>query len=270
MDRWIRMKILIYMIRWKGGIGSIVGDWKSEMEKAGHEVTVISREDDFNGFSFNSGFFKIRKFVKENNFDVLFTQDWSCALPFLFHKNHYCFFHGKGNKFQVIPQWLVNSFMKGRIICADYENSIKFNCHWIAHGMNLGMFKPLGLRRCYLGWIEKGTETITKEEINKMGKKLGIPVLIAKGIPRKKMNEFYNKLSVFVSLPPRVAGCQFSYMEAMASGVPIILGNNNGEGFRYPVDKNINELSPKNYRQFLIDSKLTSEHQTNRLLEVFK
>jgi len=50
------MKILIVLIRWKGGVGRLIESLKPFLEKEGHQVEVISREDDLKGFSAKQSF----------------------------------------------------------------------------------------------------------------------------------------------------------------------------------------------------------------------
>ena len=272
------MKILIYMIRWDGGVGRVMQNIIPLLEKKGHKVKVISREDDLKCFSTIKAFNKIRKIVKKENFDILYTQDWSCALPFLFFKNHYCFFHGHSRRTEFLFQYFVGKMLGHGLITGDVSNSKIFGCPLVPNGVNVKDFKQLNKKRKYLGWINKKTETITKEQIYNLGKKVKIPALIAEKIPPEKMNDYYNKCKIFISLPPKQAGCQLSYMETMASGIPKIIGNMNGEGFKYPFDKiehfkNLEEAIKKakkrNYRKWIVDHNLTWENQVNQFLKIW-
>lgn len=272
------MKILIVLIRWKGGVGRVISNQKRILEGLGHEVKVISREDDLKCFSTKQAFFKLRKEIKKRDYDILYTQDWSCALPFLFFKNHYCFFHGHSRGTEFLFQYLVGNLIGKSLITGDFLNSKIFSCPLIPNGVNLKEFKPLNKKRKYLGWINKKTETITKEQIQKIGKKVKLPVLIAEKILPEKMNEFYNKCKIFISFPPKQAGCQLSYMETMAAGVPKIIGNNNGEGFKYPFEKMenfknvedaIKKAKKRDYRQWIITHNLTWENQAKQLVKIW-
>ncbi|MCR4284922.1 MAG: hypothetical protein NUV97_02660, partial [archaeon] len=97
------MKILILLKRWVGGVGGGVSNISKELKKLGHEVDVIAREEDMKINSFVRSIFPIRKKVlelmKEKNYDIVYTQDWSLAAPLifpypLFWKKHFCMFHG--------------------------------------------------------------------------------------------------------------------------------------------------------------------------------
>ena len=137
------------------------------------------------------------------------------------------------------------------------------------------------LKNCFVVKTEK-TQYQAKTILFATGtkwKKLDIPVLIAKGISPEKMNEFYNKLKIFISLPPKAAGSALSWMEAMAAGVPIIVGNNYGEGFNFPIDKieclsdienTILNAKEKDYRKWLIENNFSWKTHVNKLIKVFK
>ena len=273
------MKILIYMIRWDGGVGRVISEIKPFFEKRGHEVEIISREDDLNCYPIVKSFNKIREIMKTKTYDILYTQDWSCALPLLNFKSHYCFFHGHSVGKEFLFQYAVGKLMKKNLITGDYLNKKIFNCDLIPNGVNIEEFKPLNKERTHLGWINKATETLNKEDVIQIGKNLGLPVFIAEGIKPEEMNNFYNKCKVFLSLPPKQAGCQLSYMEAMSAAVPKIIGNNNGEGFKYPFGKlddsnnikdAIKNTEEKDYRKFIIDNNLTWENQANELMKIWE
>ena len=83
------MKILILIKARGGGHERVMNSIKPLLEQKGHQVEIISREDDLNCFSVKQSFFKLRKEVNKRDYDILYTQDWSCALPFLNYKNHY-------------------------------------------------------------------------------------------------------------------------------------------------------------------------------------
>ncbi len=69
------------------------------------------------------------------------------------------------------------------------------------------------------------------------------------------MNKWYNSLKVFISKPSESAGFNLCWLEAKASGVPKIIGNDNGIG--------INNVHEK-------FKKLTWENNVNRFLQIAK
>jgi len=255
------MKILIVLIKFEkkgvGGVTRVVKNIKQLFEKKGHQVEIISREDDLNCFSVKQSFFKLRKEVNKRDYDILYTQDWSCALPFLNYKNHYCCHHGlTPSKIGRFLQKIVGKVMKERTISVGPPVKKMFpKSNLINNGFNPEEFKDLNKERKYFGWVNKGTEIVTEEEMREMAKEKGLKLSIAKGIPTEKMNEWYNTLKVFASYPPGYVGFNLVWIEAKASGVPVVLGNENGIGI-----KKINE----DWRE------MTWENHVDKLLEAFK
>lgn len=245
------MKILIYMIREKGGVGRVVATTKKELERRGHEVEVISREDDLDWYSTKDSWRLIRKMVKKMDYDILYTQDWSCALPFLFFKNHYCCFHGLEDSSPFL-QYFVGKIMGGRLVVVSdrFKNnfpksSVIYNC------VDDELFFDMKKERKYFGWMERPYQTDYSEE-EKLAKIEGLRTSVAVGIPPEKMNEWYNKLKVFASFPPEYAGFNLSWLEAIKAGVPIVYGNNYGIGI-HNLKKNIDEFCPERQMTKLIN-----------------
>jgi glycosyltransferase involved in cell wall biosynthesis len=244
------MKILILIKRWKGGVGRYVSEVQEELKKRGHEVIVVSREDDMKIFSLKGSIFKIRSYIKacmkmeDSKFDIIYTLDWGMAFPLLypyciFKKEHFCCFQGNDpNTFGRVLQFIVGNKMKDKLIVVGttiYDNFKDANL--IYSGVNTKEFKPLKKKRTHLGWIDKGTEVLNEEDVKKICKRLKIPLLIARDIPHEKMNDFYNQCKIFISLPPESAGFNLCWVEAMASGVPIVIGNDEGIGSQLPINK---------------------------------
>ena len=120
------------------------------------------------------------------------------ALPLLFpypifNKRHFCFFHAtqKGRSFFV--QFLVGMVIRKRLLTGDRINQRRYGATLVATSVNLNYFKPLNKKRTYLGWTNKPSENMTKEQITAIGKKLKIPALIEEKKVPINMNEFYNK-----------------------------------------------------------------------------
>ena len=59
------------------------------------------------------------------------------------------------------------------------------------------------------------------------------------------MNKWYNSLKFFVSLPPKNAGFNLCWLEAKVSGVPNIIGNENGIGIEN-VEKSFDKFTWEN------------------------
>lgn len=289
------MKILIILLRLRGGVGRANSEIADALRKEGHEVDILSREDDLKKYSLTKSIFplrrKVKKLMNEKNYDVIYTQDYSCAIPLimpypLFWKKHFSCFCGIKTgehpylfqKHQKILQKSVGNIMGNKLVVIGDALKERFpKSNLIYRGVNLENFKPLKKKREFLGWVSTDNETISHEEIKEISKKTGLGLIIAKNIPKEKMNEFYNKCKVFVNFP-RTAGFNLAWLEAMAAGVPIIIGNDKGAGKFLPIDKTLSEdrvneivrmiKNPKkiNYRDWLIDNRFTWENKSKELL----
>lgn len=96
------MKILILHRTEEDPTGEFVKKLKNSLEKEGHEVNVISRNEHLNLSSLSSSMEGIKNFVRKKdekeNYDIIYTMDWSMAFPLLFptkslFDKHYCLFH---------------------------------------------------------------------------------------------------------------------------------------------------------------------------------
>lgn len=287
------MKILILLKKWPGGVGGGIKNISKELRKLGHQIDIISREEDLKYFSLISSFFPIRNkiinLMKRNNYDIIYTQDWTLAAPLLFpyplyFNRHYSMFHG--NQFGLIKifQNTIGFLMRKHLLVMAPSLKRRFpNANINYCGVSINQFKPLKLKRKYLGWTQKGTEVITLETIKTLSLKLNLPLLIAKNLPHEEMNKFYNQCKIFISLPPKEAGFQASWLEAMMAGVPTIIGNINGAGELQPFDKvnlgeenNIDHLmsiiknSKKiNYISWVKDNDFSWKRHAKKLIEIF-
>ena len=218
------MKILIVLIKWKGGVGRVVRNQKRELEKLGHKVKVLTREE-------TPDFFIRSKLIE---YDIIFSQDWSIALRLMFRKNHYVCFHGHNPQFlgKVIQQIL--GILKGKklFVVGDTLKERFPKATILYNAVDPKEFYDLKKERKYLGWIKRDYEEITKAGAKSMAEDHGLKLSIAENIPPEKMNEWYNSLKVFVSYPKSFTGFNMCWIEAKASGVPIILGNGNGIGIK--------------------------------------
>ena len=151
----------------------------------------------------------------------------------------------------------------------------------IYRGVNMEEFQPLKNKRDSLGWTFTDNEAISIKEVEEISKNSGLKFLVAKGIPKDKMNEFYNRCKVFLNLP-RTAGFNLAWLEAMSAGVPIIIGNENGAGSFLPIDKVSNQGRFReeigkiigahkriNYRKWLVDKRFSWEEKTEELIKFF-
>ncbi len=182
------MKTLILLKKWEGGVGRVVVEVKEELERRGHYVKTISREEDMKIYSLKNSIFPLRKRVKQlmkkENYYIIYTQDWSMALPLIMpykihKKKHYCCFHGIEPKKNRIFQKIVGKKMKQYLIAVSSKNHKTFKkSHYVPNGVNINTFKPLEKERKYLGWINKDSETISKEQIKKLGGSLYVTTVV--------------------------------------------------------------------------------------------
>ena len=306
------LKILIILIRFPGGVGTSNKEIAEVLRKKGHKVDFLSREDDLGIYSFKSSIFPIRKRVQElmvkNNYDIIYSQDHSMTLPLLIPYPLYPdqVFHAcigiKRSGTQKIIQYLVGRVMnKKTIVINDYNHKRFPKSHLVYRGVNLKRFKPLGKKRVCLGWINKFSEQLDSKIYKKIAKEVGLKPIYAGGsgkskstdkaygktiihsfdkIPDDKMNEFYNKCKVFVNCPTSDAGFNLSWLEAMSSGVKIIIGNEEGAGKILPIYKvnspseikEIVETHKKDfdYRKWIIDNDFTWENCVKKLIKIFE
>ncbi|HUW44056.1 MAG TPA: hypothetical protein VMV95_03805 [Bacillota bacterium] len=96
------MKILLLYRTKDDPTGKFAKNIKDALEKKGCEIDSISRNEDLHIFSLSGSMDGLKNFViekdKENNYDIIYTQDWSIAFPLLFptkilFDKHYCLFH---------------------------------------------------------------------------------------------------------------------------------------------------------------------------------
>jgi glycosyltransferase involved in cell wall biosynthesis len=285
------MRILIILKRWTGGVGVVVQNLKRELEKQNHYVKIISREDDLRVYSLLKSILILRKKIKElmkkENYDIIYTQDWSIAFPLffpypLFRKKHFCCFHGiEPSILGRLFQNLIGKIMHRNLIVVGDVLKAKFpKANLIYNGVDLNLFRPNKKKKRIknsVGFANWPTDEYNFTKIMLAVKKAGKKLIIAKNIPYEKMPEFYNKIETFISLPPRYTGFNLVWFEAMATGVPKIIGNRYGIGKKLPIDKIENfpcledailNAKKRNYRKWLINNKFTWEAHVNKLLNV--
>ena len=250
-------------IRNQGGHGTVVRGLKKELEKRGHKVDLLSREDHFKVYSFSP--MVIREAVRriEDRYDIIYTHDWSLALSLLFpipvcSKKHYSLFHGhQPNKLRFI-QTLVGKFMGKKLFVVGDTLKERFpKATLVYNGVDFDNFKDLKKERNCVGWIKRSYEPRTEEEVEKLAYLNNLKPLCADNIPYEEMNEFYNKCKVFISLPEAFTGFNLCILEAKTAGVPKIITNNNGIGLKFQSQEF--ELSDFSW-----------EKNVDKLLEVWK
>ena len=211
------MKILIFLKKWPGGVGVIIKSIKEELEKRGHKVICISREEDLKLFSSIKNLFWLRKkyteLIKKENPDIIYTQDWSMAFPLLFpfrifKKKHFCCFHGiQPGKGSVIQKIIGNLIGRKLIVVGDSLKKKFPKSVLIYNGIDLEKFKPnkkIKKIKNSVGFVNWKTKEYHYKEIKKAAKSVSKKLIVAENIPYKQMPKFYQKLEYFISLPPKM------------------------------------------------------------------
>jgi len=216
------MKILITLIKWEGGVGRVVRNQKRELERLGHEVKVLTRKQ-------TPDFACLSKMI---DYDIVFSQDWSCALKLLFRKNHYVCFHGHNPaKLGYIIQTIVGKIKRKKLFVVGDSLKRRFpKSTLLYNAVDKEEFYDLNKERKYLGWIKRDYEEITLEQAEEIASLNDIKLSVAEKIPPENMNEWYNSLKYFMSYPKSFTGFNMCWLEALAAGVPEVKGNDHGIG----------------------------------------
>ena len=242
------MKIAIICISLEGGVGRVCREVKKELVKRGHKVKIIERGSSF------SNIWIVRQEIKDEKYDVIYCQDWSCSVGFLFDKKQISCFHGNNPNFGYYIQTLIGRILGKKLIVVGPSLKERFpKSTMIYNGVNTKEFYDLKKPRKYFGCIDKKTEMYSEKDMREEAEEYDLPLLVAKDIPKDKMNEFYNKCEVFASYPPYSGSFNLCWLEARASGVQEVLGINNGIGI-HNID-NLEQFSWNNH--------------VNKLLEIF-
>ncbi|MHA1880870.1 MAG: hypothetical protein ACTSYG_10790 [Candidatus Heimdallarchaeota archaeon] len=239
-------------------MGRVVRNQKRLLEERGHKVQVISREDDLGYYSALSGFFPIwREVCWYQDYDVIISNDWSMALPLIFFQNHYCYFHGHNSqKVGRFIQTIIGRIKGKKLFVVGDSLKKRFPKSMILYnGVDRKEFYDMNKKRKYFGWIKKDGEIVTQTEMENKAKGVNCELSIAENIPPEKMNEWYNRLKYFASYPSKEAGFNLCWIEALAAGVPKVLGNENGIGIT---------KAKENFQEF------TWENNVDKLLEAIK
>ena len=96
------MKIMIVYRTEKDPVGKSVKVIAETLRKSGHIVELVSRNEDLNLQTLSGSMDGLKSFVvkidEKENYDIIYTQDWSIAFPLVFptkilFEKHYCLFH---------------------------------------------------------------------------------------------------------------------------------------------------------------------------------
>jgi len=232
------MKVLIVIKKWLGGVGRYVKEVEKVLEEQGHEVEVISREDDLELYSLKDSIIPLRKEVQRKDYDLLFTHDWSIALPFLDFNDHITIFHGIQSQPTHYLQRFVGGWMgENLIVVSERVKNIYPEATLAPEGVDLEQFKPLndGGRRKAVGFPSNPEPNYKFFEIKDAVEETDYPMYVVRNLDHEKMNEFYNSVETVVSLPPETAGFNLVWLEAMAAGCKVVGTRKAGVGGKLPI-----------------------------------
>jgi len=284
------MKILIFLKKWKGGVGVVVKSVKKELEKRGHKVMCISREEDLKLFSSIKNLFWLRKkyteLIKKENPDIIYTQDWSMALPLIFpykkyNNKHFCCFQGIQPGKGAVIQKIIGYLMGRKLIVVGNSLKKKFpKSILIYNGIDFEEFEPnkkIKKIKNSVGFVNWKTNDYNYEKIKKAVKDANKKLFAAENIPYEQMPKFYQKLEYFISLPPKCTGFNMSWIEAIACGVPKIIGNNAGIGGKLNINKvkfsisdSLKKAKKKNYRKEILNGEFNLKKNIRKLIKIFE
>ena len=131
------MKILLLARKMDGDIGKFITSLKEKLIEKGNEVDLVSREEDLGIPSLSGSMGTLGRAVmkkdKENNYDIIYTHDWSLAFPLLVPKKilfekHFCLFHDvepSGAKSRIL-QKIAGNMLGDHLVVKTKELKDKF------------------------------------------------------------------------------------------------------------------------------------------------
>jgi len=270
------MNILFILKRWDGGVGNVVKGYEKYLNRLGHKVYTLSCEDDLDAYTLRNSIRKIRKAVKKRKYDRIITNDWSLAIPLMFpfpikFKSHYCIFHGEQSGFYSWIQRYVAFIMTtfNKLLVVGPKLARKFpRAKRVDNGVDLEIFKPLdNIKRDadHIGFANWKTDFYNYDKIVDAVGKVDRKLIVAEGLNRKTMANFYNSLNHFISLPDN-AGYNLVWAEALACGVPKIIGNNEGIGEELPIYHIEGEITEEKIVEAINKAKFINSDERNKIL----
>jgi glycosyltransferase involved in cell wall biosynthesis len=277
-----KMKILMLYKTKTGGVARYVYEVKKQLIKHGYDVIEITRNEELNKRSFLLSF-KVLREIKKIKVDVIHTHDWSITYPVLGYKNLVATFHGLPTNpiAKLFQDYSIFRLKEKAIVVSPKMKKAYPMSTLILEGVDLNEFRPKKLDRIFDIGV---CQSYNLNEIKKITEELDMSLYIVRNMSFNHMPNFYNKIKIFISLPPHTTGFNLSWLEAMACETPYIIGNNVGIGEILPIYKirNFNELRSlllkikngeikplKRQRRWIIKNKLTWEEHVKKLIEVY-
>ncbi len=133
------MKILILYRTQKDATGKTIQKLKEDLEKRGNKIELVSRNEDLHLPSLSSSMDGLKEFVikkdKTENYDIIYTQDWSIAFPLVFptkvlFDKHYCLFHEteeKGGAQSRILRKITGNLLGNHLLVKTHELKGRFS-----------------------------------------------------------------------------------------------------------------------------------------------
>ena len=131
------MKILVVYRTEKDSVGKFAKEIAENLKKKGHSVDLVSRNEDLHLQTLSGSMDGLKGFIikldEKENYDIIYTQDWSIALPLiiptktLFEK-HYCLFHDiepSGAQSKIL-QKIIGNMLGEKLIVRNIELKNKF------------------------------------------------------------------------------------------------------------------------------------------------
>ena len=138
------MKILVIYRTEKDAIAKSVKEIAENLKKMGNGVEIVSRNEDLNLQTLSSSMDSLRAFVtkmdEKENYDIIYSQDWSIAFPLLIPnriltEKHYCLFHNiepSGAQSKIL-QRIVGNMIGEKLIVKTKELKEKFPKAVLSH-----------------------------------------------------------------------------------------------------------------------------------------
>lgn len=279
------MKVLMVHKTRIGGVSAHVSDLKKELIKQKFKVDEVSRVEDLGFGGFLSSYFKMKKFFRKmsSKYNVIHVHDWSLAYPAIKSgiKNLVCTFHGFPTHFiaKIFQNYCIKK-LDSRAVVVSLKMVVN-GANYIPNGVDLNLFKASKKFRRDMNLVGVA-QKYNLSEIKKVVKSLGFKFVVANTIPHDKMPEFYSKIGIFVSIPPECTGFNLVWIEAMACGVPHVIGDSSGVGYQLPIHKvdnfddlgkllsNIKKLTPLgNQRKWIEKNQMTWKDHVKKLKLVY-
>ncbi len=283
------MRILLIHKTKRGGVAVHVRYLKEYLEKKGHEVAEITRNEDLKLTSFAKSYSKLKELYRKwsSEYDVIHAHDWSIAYPGVKSgiKNLIATFHGLPTSpiAKYFEDYSVKELGRRAVVISPYMLKYYPEAQYIPPAVDPDVFRRME------GFVVENrvgiAQSYNSSKIIKIAKKVGFKIEIVRNIPNRDMPKFYSRNRIFISVPPRTTGVNMVWLEAMSCGVPYIIGTNHGIGEILPIYKINNfkeleillrkikaeELLPlKGSREWVIQNGFTWENHVNKLIQVYK